>query len=74
MRKNNQIYCNCCGRMISQDIQKTGEDFLQIDKTWGFFSGKDGERHSFALCEGCYDSMRKNFVLEVEIQEETELI
>ena len=60
--------------MISQNIQKTGEDFLQIDKPWGYFSGKDGERHSFALCEGCYDRMRKNFVLEVEIQEETELI
>ena len=74
MRKNNQIYCNCCGRMISQNIQKTGEDFLQIDKTWGFFSGKDGEIHRFTLCENCYDRMRDQFSIPVDIRVQTELL
>lgn len=74
MRKDNQIYCNCCGKVISQDTQNPEADFLSVEKTWGYFSGKDGERHSFDLCETCYDRIRKEFVLEVEILEKTELV
>ena len=74
MRKNNQIYCNCCGGKISENAEKITRDFLHIEKVWGYFSKKDGEHHSFDLCEACSDRMRKEFVLEEEIWEETELI
>ena len=54
--------------------KKITRDFLHIEKVWGYFSKKDGEHHSFDLCEACYDRMRKEFVLKEEIWEETELI
>ena len=74
MRRENQIYCNSCGKRIVKNIGSQGQDYLHVEKSWGYFSGKDGERHSFDLCEACYDKMRMTFVLDVETEEETELL
>lgn len=74
MRRENQIYCNRCGRRIEQDEKKLREDFFHAEKVWGYFSQKDGERHSFDLCESCYDDMLKEFALEIRKEEETELL
>lgn len=54
-----QIRCDCCGKII----QERQEDFLQIDKQWGYFSAKDGVRHQLDICEACYDRWRATFVL-----------
>ena len=62
MEKRDQIiYCNCCGKQI-------------VQKEWGFFSGKDGEIHRFTLCENCYDRMREQFSIPVDIRVQTELL
>ena len=47
---------------------------LSVEKTWGYFSGKDGERHSFFLCEDCYDRITAAFAVPVKIREVTELL
>ncbi|NLL92600.1 MAG: hypothetical protein GX225_00420 [Clostridiales bacterium] len=44
------------------------------DYVWGYFSEKDGERHSFDLCEDCYDAMIKNFKIPICIEKRTELM
>ena len=33
-----RIVCDCCGK----EIKKEKEDYLEIEKTWGYFSEKDG--------------------------------
>ena len=42
-------------------------------KQWGYFSKRDGEIHSFLLCEDCYDEMVKKFVIPPMVTEATEL-
>lgn len=59
--------CNVCGNMVTGDV-------LDIEKIWGFFSGKDGEIHHFCLCEKCYDKMIKGFAVPVSVEEQTELV
>lgn len=74
MRKKDEIYCNKCKKQIknSQGIEREG--VLHVEKTWGYFSGKDGERHSFDLCENCYDELVRKFAIPVEREELTELL
>lgn len=67
-----KIYCNVCGKTI---VMKNGilkEDMLEITKDWGYFSKKDMQRHSFKLCEECYDKWIKTFAVPVEVSQITE--
>lgn len=74
MKKNDRIYCNRCGKEIVRHMESAHEDFLHVEKKWGYFSGKDGESHSFDLCEACYDKLLAEFVCEAAVTEETELL
>ena len=62
------IVCNKCGRVIPVVEGVPQEDVLTVDKRWGYFSEKDGETHSFDLCEECYDKWIGGFKIPVEIQ------
>lgn len=74
MRKDDQIFCNKCGKRIEKHAEGVYVDFLHVEKVWGYFSEKDGKRHSFDLCETCYDKMLQDFAEKADISEETELI
>lgn len=74
MKKENQIYCNKCGKKMTEHAEGVYEDFLHVEKIWGYFSEKDGEHHSFDLCETCYDKIMQSFARETEITEATELL
>lgn len=50
-----EAFCNCCGKQI------VNGDFLEVEKSWGYFSSKDGVKESFELCEECYDSFVAGF-------------
>ena len=64
--------CNMCGKKISErGLQQ--EDSLVIDKKWGYFSDKDGERHRIVLCETCYDALIKQFIIPPDVEEITEM-
>lgn len=67
MRK--PLYCNCCGKQIWVEQEMVREGAVQVEKEWDYFSGKDGEIHSFCLCEDCYDKIRKNFKIPVEVRQ-----
>lgn len=62
---NSEVYCNCCGRVISE-TGNSKEDYLQVKKAWGYFSSKDLTGHAFNMCEMCYDKMIANFKVPVE--------
>ena len=69
MREKKLLYCNNCGRELRQEGDMPVEGLLQVTWDWGYFSGKDGERHSFCLCEECYDRIRGGFVQPVAVEE-----
>ena len=66
--------CNCCGKELieKQGIQR--EDSLVIVKDWGYFSGKDMERHHLVICEACYDNWVSGFKIPPKVEERTEAL
>jgi len=66
--------CNCCGKELieKQGIQR--EDSLVIVKDWGYFSGKDMERHSLIVCEACYDNWVSGFKIPPKVENRTEAL
>lgn len=74
MRRANEIYCNRCGKRIEEKAGNAFEKALHVEKTWGYFSEKDGETHVFDLCEECYDEILKTFTIPAEVSEQDILI
>lgn len=66
--------CNCCGKEIEVKNGVPTEEFLEVKKSWGYFSNKDGQVHTFLICEECYDKWTARFLEPVKQEEETELI
>ena len=67
--KTDRVYCNLCGKEIKKDSHGNFQDYLTVEKQWGYFSSKDNETHTFDLCESCYDSLIAQFVIPVEKKE-----
>ena len=57
-----RIICNGCGKEISKDRA----DHFHGEKTWGYFSEKDGRQDAFDLCEACYDKLTENFKIKMK--------
>ena len=68
-RKIKKIICNKCGREIPVKDGRAQEDFLAVEKRWGYFSDKDNQVDSFDLCESCYDALVATFVIPLGEQE-----
>ena len=66
--------CNCCGKEIKEEQGIQKEDVLEIVKDWGYFSGKDLERHRLVICEACYDNWVSGFQIPPEVAERTEAL
>ena len=66
--------CNCCGKMIKIEQGILKEDVVEIVKDWGYFSGKDMERHQLVLCEACYDNWISGFQIPPKVEERTEVL
>ncbi len=60
------VYCNLCGKEIHMENGIITEGVFFANQNWGYFSNKDGQADSFDLCEECYDSIIKNFVIPIE--------
>jgi len=74
MKKEMITYCNLCGEEICRSEEIPKGEGLHVEKHWGYFSQKDGEIHSFDLCEKCYDRLTEMFTIPLEKTEETVLI
>lgn len=55
MRKAGVLYCNCCGKTISESCGADREEFFHFEKTWGYFSEKDGTSQTADICESCFE-------------------
>ena len=69
-----EVKCNKCGRILMVENGVAKEGVFSAEQVWGYFSDKDGEHHSFDLCEKCYDEMVREFLIEPDIIEENELV
>lgn len=68
MNRKKVMCCNGCGKEIALQQGMIREGVLQVDWEWGYFSRKDGERHTFCLCEECYEKITEKFVLPVTVK------
>lgn len=68
------VICNKCGKelMVENGILKEG--CFDVNASFGYFSRKDGQIHSFDLCEECYDEMVAGFGIPIERMEVKELL
>ncbi len=71
-----KVYCNCCGKEIQmkEHTQVALEDYVLIEKSWGYFSKKDGIRHKMIICESCFDAWTETFAQPPQETEERELL
>ena len=60
-----QVVCNCCRRPLPVENGIVLEDYIHVDKAWGYFSECDGEKIAFDLCENCTHELTKRFRLPV---------
>lgn len=72
--KNQDIICNCCKKVIWEKDAIPQTDYLHVEKEWGYFSDKDGEKQEFDICEACYDKWILSFQIPVKVQEVTEFL
>ena len=69
-----RVCCNKCGRLLKVENGLLKEGCFHGEYIFGYFSRRDGIKHSFDLCEECYDKVVNEFVLPVEETEENELL
>ena len=67
-------YCNKCGRELNMIHGILREDVLAVEKEWGYFSKKDTRVDFFRICEHCYDSMIRDFVIPPQERTKTEVM
>lgn len=69
-----EIVCNKCGRQIKMQNDIPLEDVFHAQKTWGYFSGKDGVEQSWDLCETCYEQFVNGFAIPPQEAQAAEMI
>lgn len=69
-----EVRCNQCGKALLVENGMLKEGCFHGENVFGYFSDKDGSKHSFDLCENCYDSMIAKFMLPIEETEANEYL
>lgn len=72
--KLKNVFCNMCGKQLKIKNGIVTEGVMSLDLHWGYFSEKDGQIHSFDLCEECYDMLLDRFSLPVAVTSEKEFL
>lgn len=67
-----EIRCNRCGKSLTLYEGRPLEDFVTVDKTWGYFSSQDGVRVQFDLCEDCVRELMAGFALPPVMEDVSE--
>ncbi len=49
------------------------EDYFHFEKTWGYFSQKDGMTQEADICEACVDRWVRSFRSAPDVRERTEI-
>lgn len=73
MKRGNKTFCNCCGKEFSMQGDMFLEEFLHIEREWGYFSNQDGYNLSADVCEKCLMDWMQGFRYQPEKEERVEL-
>lgn len=69
VKKIEQVYevvCNYCGKPIAMHKSHgVFDDFISIEKAWGYYSEFDNEIHKFDLCQECYKKLINKFKIPI---------
>ncbi|MCL2253953.1 MAG: hypothetical protein FWC09_05850 [Lachnospiraceae bacterium] len=68
------VICNKCKKVINVENNIIKEGLYEVEYQFGYFSHKDGEIHSFDLCEDCYDEITNSFLIPPEISKAVEVL
>lgn len=69
-----EVRCNKCGKNLVVENGIVKEEYFSEKYQLGYFGERDGEIHSFDLCELCYNQIIKDFVIPITIEEAVEFI
>jgi len=58
------IFCNVCGKKIHKNKDGYFDDFLSIEKRWGYHSEFDNETHFIDICQACYKVLINNLKIK----------
>ena len=73
MNRIQNLVCNKCGKNIPVINEVPREDYISVNKEWGYFSEKDKTTYNFIMCEKCVDDLVADFVVPVVKKETIEL-
>lgn len=68
------VICNRCQKKLKVKNGILSEGAFEGVQRFGYFSKRDGMKHSFDLCEECYDKMIAEFAIPVKEEELSELL
>lgn len=51
------VYCDICKKRIHTEFDKLHEDYIHIDKKWGYGSKNDGKECAYDICEDCWSKI-----------------
>ncbi|NLM48446.1 MAG: hypothetical protein GX198_06490 [Epulopiscium sp.] len=60
-----EVYCNICGKKIEKVSPNQFEDYLHIEKLWGYHSKNDGKKDEIDVCQACYEKWINSFKISV---------
>ena len=69
-----KVVCNACGKKLLVENGILKEECIHVEHNFGFFGSRDGENHSFDLCEECYENLIADFSVPVKKREQKELL
>ena len=69
-----EVRCNKCGKNLHVENGFLKEGCFHAENVFGYFSTRDGSKHSWDLCEECYDVLVKEFMIPVEETESNEYL
>jgi len=53
IKVHDKTFCDCCGKQCTDDFYNENE-YATLEASWGYNSGRDGERFDIHLCENCF--------------------
>lgn len=69
-----EVRCNQCGKPMHVENGFLKEGCFHGENVFGYFSTRDGSRHSWDMCEECYNKMIQGFAIPVDETESNEYL
>lgn len=60
--------------MCGKEFREKQEEYLHVEKEWGYFSQNDQAIYRFHICEACFHHLINRFAIPAEMDKQTELL